>query len=123
MNIMVTGDRGYIGSVVFSLLQNGYNVIGFDSDYYRGCDLFQINREYRQITKDIRSIVSDDIKDIDAIIHLAALSNDPRGNCHQSYQRIILRERLNSPNLARDAGVQRFNIRLHKVMYGISSSD
>ena len=80
MKIMVTGDRGYIGTILVPILQKkSYDVIGYDSGYFSENLLEEINEDYLQITKDIRDITREDLAGIDMIIHLAGLSNDPLG--------------------------------------------
>ena len=74
MNILVTGNLGYIGTVLTkTLINKGYSVTGLDIGYYKECLLQPISEEIPQITKDIREIVLKDIQGFDAIIHLAAL--------------------------------------------------
>ena len=80
MKVLVTGDRGYIGSVLTKMLEEkSYVVVGYDIDYYQETDLYPIQRNYKQITKDLRDVSQSDTEGIDAIIHLAGLSNDPLG--------------------------------------------
>ena len=80
MNILVTGNRGYVGSILAKLLiEKGYNVTGLDANFYKECNFDEEELGIKQIDKDIRNISKDDLKNIDAVIHLAALSNDPLG--------------------------------------------
>lgn len=125
MKILVTGDRGYIGSVLTSVLQGrSYEVIGYDNDYYQGTDLYPVNRSYKQITKDLRSISPDDIKGADAIIHLAGLSNDPLGELNPRLtEDINYHATIKLATLAKEAGVKRFVYSSSQSMYGISQSD
>ena len=81
MNILITGNQGYIGSVLStSLLNDGFNIVGYDVGYYRSCNLILVNDPINQINKDIRDICLEDLENIDVVIHLAALSNDPLGD-------------------------------------------
>ena len=125
MKILITGDRGYIGSVLSQVLQErSYEVIGYDIDYYQGTDLYPINRPYRQITKDLRLISSEDVKGIDAIIHLAGLSNDPLGELNPDLTLDInYKATIKLATLAKEAGVKRFIYSSSQSMYGISQSD
>ena len=80
MKLLVTGDRGYIGSVLVELLiKKGYEVIGLDSGYFAENLIDKVSTDYQKITKDIRDISLEDLQGIDGIIHLAGLSNDPLG--------------------------------------------
>ena len=125
MNLLVTGDRGYIGSVLTRmLLDESYEVIGYDIDYYKGNDLYSIDYSYNQITKDIRDITLDDVQGVDAVIHLAGLSNDPLGAlAPQLTEEINYQGTLRLARLAKKAGVKRFIYSSSQSMYGISNSD
>ena len=81
MRIMVTGHKGYIGVVLVPmLLERGYDVVGYDSDLFRRCNYTAAPVEVPEIIKDIREISAEDLEGVDAVMHLAALSNDPLGN-------------------------------------------
>ena len=74
MNIMVTGDQGYIGSVLVpTLLEKGYDVVGFDSGYFTGNLLTDYSDFYPKITKDLRDITIEDLVGVQGIIHLAGM--------------------------------------------------
>ena len=125
MRILVTGDRGYIGSVLIQmLLDESYDVTGYDVDYYRGNDLYSTDYSYNQITKDIRDIALDDVKGVDAVIHLAGLSNDPLGALiPQLTEEINYQGTLRLARLAKEAGVSRFIYSSSQSMYGVSNTD
>src|SRR5438034_4448128 len=79
-NILVTGDRGYIGSALIPmLLENNYSVTGIDAEFFTDTVENEKSIAYEKITKDIRHVKEAGLSGIDAIIHLAALSNDPMG--------------------------------------------
>ena len=81
MKILLTGHKGYIGAVAAPLLQAaGHDVVGMDSDLFAGCDFGAAARDIPEIKKDIRDITLSDLAGFEAIVHLAALSNDPLGN-------------------------------------------
>lgn len=81
MRILLTGDRGYLGTVMVPYLHGrGHEVTGFDTDYYSAGNLFQPSDGYPRIQKDIRDVSHDDLRGFEAVIHLAALSNDPLGD-------------------------------------------
>ncbi|MDP2593291.1 MAG: SDR family oxidoreductase [bacterium] len=78
--VLVTGAEGYLGSVLCPhLLDKGYDVTGLDTGFFRD-SVFYEAPEYRVIKKDARDFSESDIKNIDAVIHLAGISNDPFGN-------------------------------------------
>jgi nucleoside-diphosphate-sugar epimerase len=80
--VLVTGNLGYVGSVLVPELQKcRYEVIGFDIGYFKNCLISKIykNKKIKQIFKDIRKANLNDFKNIDYVVHLAALSNDPLG--------------------------------------------
>ena len=80
MKILLTGDRGYIGSVLASILiEKGHELIGLDVGFFEDNILVDQIADYQKLTKDIRDIKSSDLSGINAIIHLAGLSNDPLG--------------------------------------------
>lgn len=79
-NILVTGSDGYIGAVLVSkLLEQGYNVTGIDNFYFKNIELFPTNLIFKQIKRDVRKLDNFSLTGFDAVIHLAALSNDPMG--------------------------------------------
>ena len=124
MKILVTGNRGYIGAVLVDmLLERSYEVVGYDIDYYDGCELYEFNQSIRQIRKDIRDVEIEDLEGIDAVIHLAALSNDPLGAFSPKLtEDINLRATLRLAGFARQAGVKRFIYSSSQSMYGISNT-
>ena len=78
--VLVTGDLGYIGSVLTEVLrERSYGVRGYDTGYYADCLLYPVDLNYPHITRDIRDLQVADLEGVDAVIHLAALSNDPLG--------------------------------------------
>ena len=78
--ILVTGNLGYIGSVlVMRLHVLGYRVVGYDCGFYEQTSLAPIYYPDVQLRKDIRDVSAEDLSGIDGIIHLAGLSNDPLG--------------------------------------------
>lgn len=125
MKILVTGNQGYIGSVLVPILQEkGYDVVGYDIGYYNDCLLYDEASSIKQISKDIRDISIEDVEGIDAIIHLAALSNDPLGELVPGLtEEINLGGTLKIAELAKKAGVKRFIYSSSQSMYGISNLD
>jgi len=76
--ILVTGDRGCVGTaLVETLAYRGYDVVGFDAGYYIDCLLEVVSTQYSQITRDIRDIGEEHLKGLHGIIHLAAFFERP----------------------------------------------
>lgn len=127
MRVLLTGNLGYIGSVLAPLLMDkGHDVVGLDTEYYgEDCQLFPPRRRVsRQIRKDIRDVVSEDVKGVQAVIHLAALSNDPLGELnHRLTEEINFEGTVNLAILARRAKVKRFIHASSQSIYGISETD
>jgi nucleoside-diphosphate-sugar epimerase len=123
--ILVTGDRGYIGTVLVEVLaQRGYEVVGFDAGYYTDCLIEPVSTRYTQITGDIRDIGEEHLKAVDGIVHLAALSNDPLGELAPDLTDSINRDAtIRLATLAKKAGVRRFVYASSQSMYGISEED
>lgn len=125
MKILVTGDRGYIGStLVPMLIAQSYDVVGLDSGYFtRFLDAVSFSG-YKKITKDIRDVTSADLKGIDAVIHLAGLSNDPMGALDDGLtEKINLEASIKLAKLAKKAGVKRFLFSSSCSIYGIGKED
>ncbi len=81
MRILVAGEKGYIGTVLTSMLvDTGRDVTGLDADLYERCTFGMEIPDITSTQKDIRDTVVSDLKGFDAVVHLAALSNDPLGN-------------------------------------------
>jgi len=112
MRVLVTGHLGYIGTVMVPMiLRAGHEVVGLDSDLYERCT-FPLGGsiiDVPHIRKDVRDVEASDLEGIDAVIHLAALSNDPLGNLNRQLTYDI--NHLASVRIAeraREAGVKRF---------------
>jgi nucleoside-diphosphate-sugar epimerase len=125
MRVLLTGSNGYIGSVMGPLLRKaGHEVVGLDVGYFSGCHFFPDAESDRFIHKDIRKIEASDFEGFDAVIHLAALSNDPIGNLRQDWTKSInLDGTVKVAKLARSAGVSRFLFASSCIMYGTSDAN
>lgn len=112
MRVLVTGHLGYIGTVMVPmLLKAGHQVSGLDSDLYERCTFAAGGTivSVPHIRKDVRDVELGDLKGLDAIIHLAALSNDPLGNFRPGLtDEINHRASVRLATLAKQAGVRRF---------------
>jgi nucleoside-diphosphate-sugar epimerase len=110
MRVLVTGHLGYIGTVMVPMLIAArHEVTGLDSDLYERCTFGAAVPEVPQIRKDIRDVEPADLVGYQAVIHLAALSNDPLGNLNPelTYQiNHVASVRL--ANIAKEVGVERF---------------
>jgi len=81
MRVLVTGNLGYIGAVMIPMLEAaGHQVVGLDSDLYQECTFGTWEARGATVKKDLRDITVDDLAGFDAVVHLAALSNDPLGD-------------------------------------------
>lgn len=126
MKILLTGNQGYIGTVLTEVLfSKGYEVVGLDTNYYEGVTPSKNSDKItQQIEKDIRDINEEDVKGVDAIIHLAALSNDPLGELTPNLTHDInFKATIKTAELAKKAGVKRFIYSSSQSMYGISDTD
>jgi nucleoside-diphosphate-sugar epimerase len=110
MKILMTGSRGYIGTVMAPLMVHaGHEVVGLDTDLYRRSTFGPWRESIRTLVKDVRAVETADLKGFDAVVHLAALSNDPLGDLNPDLTYDI--NHLASVRLAkvaRSAGVGRF---------------
>src|SRR5215207_5985850 len=122
--ILVTGNNGYIGSVMAPWLKRaGYDVVGLDTNYFLDCTLVPDLAEIPTIRKDLREVDASDLRGFDAVIHLAALSNDPIGNLNESWTREInLDGSIRLAEMAKRAGVRRFLFSSSCIMYGMSEA-
>lgn len=125
MKILVTGNQGYIGSVLVNLLnEQGHSVVGYDIGYYAECLLGAFESECVQITKDICDISDEDLHGVEVVIHLAGLSNDPLGELSPGLtEEINLGGTLKLAEAAKRVGVSRFIYASSQSMYGISAVD
>lgn len=123
--VLVTGDQGYIGSVLTGiLLDRGYDVTGLDTGFYRDCLLYPLNRSYPRMAADVRDVAPAALSGVEAIIHLAALSNDPLGDLAPNLTEEINRDAaVHLARLAKEAGVKRFVYASSQSMYGVSETD
>jgi nucleoside-diphosphate-sugar epimerase len=110
MKVLLTGHRGYIGAVAGPMLSAaGHEVVGLDTDLFAGCDFGQEPVEIPQIQKDLRDLTGNDLRGFDAVVHLAALSNDPLGNLDSSVTYDINHKAsVHLAELAKKSGVSRF---------------
>jgi len=122
--VLITGHDGYLGAVMAPCLQKaGYTVVGLDAGYFCACTLVPDTVEVPSIRKDIRDLGAEDLDGFDAVVHLAALSNDPLGSLNGSWtEQINHRASVRLANLAKAAGVKRFLFSSSCIMYGMSEA-
>jgi nucleoside-diphosphate-sugar epimerase len=125
LRVLVTGSKGYIGSVLVDVLRDGrYDVAGLDAGYFVPCELPGTIENYPFRQKDIRDVTRSDIEGFDAIVHLAALSNDPLGELAPNLtEEINLNGTIRLAEIAKEAGIGRFIYSSSQSMYGIASGD
>jgi nucleoside-diphosphate-sugar epimerase len=120
MKILITGSRGYIGTVMAPMMvAAGHDVIGVDADFYRRSTFGDWSEAVRTIPKDIRALDARDLQGFDAVVHLAALSNDPLGDLDPrlTYEINHLAS-VRLAALAKEAGVARFVLASSCSNYG-----
>lgn len=125
MRILLTGHKGYIGAVAGPILRaNGHEVVGLDSDLFAGCDFGGGLADIPEIRKDIRDLKISDLEGFGAVVHLAALSNDPLGNLDADLTYgINHRASVKLAELAKQAGVQRFVFSSSCSTYGAAGDE
>lgn len=123
--VLVTGHDGYIGAVLVPrLMAAGYDVTGLDTFYFEGCELSAQTEPKAVIRADIRQLGDLDLSRFDAIIHLAALSNDPIGQLEPELTLSInYRATMHLAHAAKEAGVKRFLYASSCSLYGKSGED
>ena len=122
MRVLVTGSQGYLGSVLSKLLlEEGFEIVGLDTGWFDDCLFQKPCRSYRQLKQDFRDIKVADLAGFDAVMHLAALSNDPLGNLNPALtMQINHLGTVRLARLAREAGVGRFIVSSSCSIYGKS---
>jgi nucleoside-diphosphate-sugar epimerase len=112
MRVLITGHLGYIGTILTPMmLKAGHHVVGLDSDIFERCTYSSAGEICRipTIRKDVRDVSPGDVEGFDAILHLAALSNDPLGDLQPDVTEAINhRASVRIAELAKNAGVRRF---------------
>jgi len=127
MRVLVTGHRGYIGTIMVPMLiQSGHEVVGLDSDLYEQCtfgDELGI-QNIPTLNKDIRDVEASDLDGFDAVIHLVGLSNDPLGDLDpQLTDEINHAASVRLARLAKEVGVRRFIFSSSCSNYGAAGQD
>lgn len=122
MKVLMTGHLGYIGSVMApQFLDAGHEVVGLDTGLFDECLLWDGRREIPTWRRDLREVQVDDLLGFDAVVHLAALSNDPLGNFNPdcTYD-INHRASVRLAELSKQARVPRFLYASSCSLYGVA---
>lgn len=126
MHVLITGHLGYIGPIMTRVFkQAGHQVTGLDVGYFRDCMVAgqSWTPPDREIYRDIRNVERGDLAGIDAIVHLAALSNDPLGELKPGITADINQHAsVRLAKLAKEAGIQRFVYASSCSIYGAASN-
>jgi nucleoside-diphosphate-sugar epimerase len=125
MRTLVTGHNGYIGCVLVPLLQEaGHEVVGLDNYLYEACTFGDDVADPPALRKDVRDVTVEDLEGFDAVIHLAAISNDPVGDLDpETTYEINHRAASRLAALAKQAGVERFLFSSSCSLYGAAGDD
>jgi nucleoside-diphosphate-sugar epimerase len=126
MRVLVAGDRGYIGAVLVPFLRAaGHDVDGLDLGLYEGCDLGPaLEGTAQQPGRDMRDAVPADLAGYDAVLCLAALSNDPVGDLNPAATYSVnLDGTLTLAKAAKEAGIERFLFSSSCSLYGAAGSE
>jgi nucleoside-diphosphate-sugar epimerase len=120
LRVLVTGHHGYIGTVLVPLAQRaGHEVVGLDSDLFAPCIFGTAPAEIEAMRKDVRDVEASDLEGFDAVLHLAAVCNDPVGDLNPQTTYDI--NQIASARLAekaKEAGVSRFVFFSSCSLYG-----
>jgi nucleoside-diphosphate-sugar epimerase len=123
VRVLVTGHRGYIGSVLTGVLrERALDVVGLDSDLFAGCDFGRMSERVPWLQRDIRDVESTDLHSCDAVVHLAGLSEDPTGMIpSRLMESVNVAGTLRLATCCKRAGVSRFVFASSCAVYGNTS--
>lgn len=124
LRILVTGNLGYVGSHIMEfLIQDGHEVVGCDLFLFQNAICGDLPKPSLQIHRDFRQLTASDLKGIDAIAHMAGLSNDPMGDLDPGLtMQVNGKGTLEFARIAREAGVRIFAFASSCSIYGNTSS-
>jgi nucleoside-diphosphate-sugar epimerase len=120
MRVLVAGDRGYLGAVLVPFLRShGHDVVGLDAGWYDGCDFGPLPGGYEQRTGDVRDVRPAELAGFDAIVNLAAISNDPVGHLNPGATYSVNADgAVHLGRAAKAAGVERYVFASSCSLYG-----
>ena len=126
MRVFLTGNDGYLGSLLApELMKRGHDVIGLDTGFYKEGTLYRSGpMTAHTLVKDLRHVEAKDLKGVEAIVHMAELSNDPAGQlAPQITYEINHQGSVRLAELAREVGVRRFVYMSSCSVYGMSDQE
>ena len=126
MKVLVTGTEGYLGSLLApELVRDGHEVVGVDTGFYKNGWLYNgLDTTPFTLAKDIRHLTVDDLAGVDAVVHMAELSNDPLGQLSPTITyEINHRGSVRLATLAQRAGVERFVYMSSCSVYGVADGE
>jgi nucleoside-diphosphate-sugar epimerase len=125
MRIAVTGHTGYIGAVLVPMLQElDHEVLGIDAGLFDGCAPLEPLAEVQELRLDLRDLRPQHLEGCDAVMHLAAVSNDPMGDLNpETTYAINHQATISTAEAAKAAGVERFLFSSSCSLYGAAATD
>src|SRR5215218_4720749 len=123
MRILVTGTEGYLGCLLApELIRDGHDVLGLDTGYYKAGWLYHgVEATPQTLVKDLRHVTAADLEGVEAVVHMAELSNDPLGQLSPTITYDINHQAsVRLAKLARRAGVDRFVYMSSCSVYGVA---
>src|SRR5438105_11813300 len=125
MRVLITGHNGYIGSVLSPMVRAvGHDVVGLDTSLFEGGTFGEDGPQIEAIRMDLRDVEVSDLRGFDAVMHLAALSNDPVGDLNpQCTYDINHHGSVRLASLAKQAGVKRLIFASSCSLYGVAGDE
>src|SRR5215204_4153194 len=125
MKVLVSGHNGYIGTVLVPLFQEaGHEVVGLDTFLFGDCTVGEDATTVPSIRADIRDVTPDQLEGVDAVVHLAGISNDPLGDLNPDCTFDINHHAtVTLAEAAKTAGVERFLFSSSCSLYGAAGDD
>jgi nucleoside-diphosphate-sugar epimerase len=125
MRVLVTGHQGYIGTVLVRMLSAaGHEVVGLDCGLYDDCDFGVPSRSIETLHIDLRDVRRSDVDGFDAVVHLAAICNDPVGSLNElTTLEVNHVGSVRLAGIAKAAGVRRFLFASSCSLYGVAGDE